>query len=67
MNGVIIPILATFIVAGEEQGTPREALSGIGLAHTSSRWALLDNMISMNNELAADGAVIVLVSCIIRR
>lgn len=28
MNGAIIPILATFIVAGEEQGIPREALSG---------------------------------------
>lgn len=28
MNGAIIPILATFTVAGEEQGIPREALSG---------------------------------------
>ncbi|SFN83551.1 methylmalonyl-CoA mutase [Bradyrhizobium sp. Rc3b] len=28
MNGAVIPILATFIVAGEEQGVPREALSG---------------------------------------
>jgi methylmalonyl-CoA mutase len=28
MNGAVIPILATFIVAGEEQGVPQEALSG---------------------------------------
>jgi methylmalonyl-CoA mutase len=28
MNGAVIPILASFIVAGEEQGVPREALSG---------------------------------------
>lgn len=28
MNGAVIPILAAFIVAGEEQGVPREALSG---------------------------------------
>jgi len=28
MNGAVIPILANFIVAGEEQGVPREALSG---------------------------------------
>lgn len=26
MNGAVIPILATFIVAGEEQGVAREAL-----------------------------------------
>lgn len=28
MNGAVIPILATFVVTGEEQGVPREALSG---------------------------------------
>ncbi|MER9474928.1 methylmalonyl-CoA mutase [Mesorhizobium sp. M0520] len=28
MNGAVIPILACFIVAGEEQGCPRSALSG---------------------------------------
>ena len=28
MNGAVIPILASFIVAGEEQGVPRSALSG---------------------------------------
>jgi methylmalonyl-CoA mutase len=28
MNGAVIPILANFIVAGEEQGVSREALSG---------------------------------------
>jgi methylmalonyl-CoA mutase C-terminal domain/methylmalonyl-CoA mutase N-terminal domain len=28
MNGAVIPILANFIVAGEEQGVPREKLSG---------------------------------------
>jgi methylmalonyl-CoA mutase len=28
MNGAVIPILASFIVAGEEQGVPRGALSG---------------------------------------
>lgn len=28
MNGAVIPILASFIVAGEEQGHPRAALSG---------------------------------------
>ncbi|WP_265499990.1 methylmalonyl-CoA mutase [Paracoccus beibuensis] len=28
MNGAVIPILANFIVAGEEQGHPRSALSG---------------------------------------
>ncbi|QFY62679.1 methylmalonyl-CoA mutase (plasmid) [Rhizobium grahamii] len=28
MNGAVIPILANFIVAGEEQGVPLEALSG---------------------------------------
>ncbi len=28
MNGAVIPILASFIVTGEEQGVPREALSG---------------------------------------
>ena len=28
MNGAVIPILANFIVAGEEQGVAREALSG---------------------------------------
>ena len=28
MNGAVIPILATFIVAGEEQGVPTKALSG---------------------------------------
>jgi methylmalonyl-CoA mutase len=28
MNGAVIPVLASFIVAGEEQGCPREALSG---------------------------------------
>ncbi len=28
MNGAVLPTLATFIVAGEEQGTPREKLSG---------------------------------------
>jgi len=28
MNGAVIPILASFIVAGEEQGVPRRALSG---------------------------------------
>jgi methylmalonyl-CoA mutase len=28
MNGAVIPILANFIVAGEEQGVPRGALSG---------------------------------------
>ena len=28
MNGAVIPILACFIVAGEEQGCPRAALSG---------------------------------------
>ena len=28
MNGAVIPILASFIVAGEEQGVPRKELSG---------------------------------------
>jgi methylmalonyl-CoA mutase len=28
MNGAVIPILANFIVAGEEQGVPTEKLSG---------------------------------------
>ena len=28
MNGAVIPIMANFIVAGEEQGTPTEKLSG---------------------------------------
>ncbi|MFB0994985.1 MAG: methylmalonyl-CoA mutase family protein, partial [Paracoccaceae bacterium] len=28
MNGAVIPILASFIVAGEEQGVPHAALSG---------------------------------------
>ena len=28
MNGAVIPVLASFIVAGEEQGVPRSALSG---------------------------------------
>ena len=28
MNGAVIPVLAMFIVAGEEQGVPRKALSG---------------------------------------
>ncbi|RWX81105.1 methylmalonyl-CoA mutase [Neorhizobium lilium] len=28
MNGAVIPILASFIVAGEEQGVPKSALSG---------------------------------------
>ncbi|WP_337268278.1 methylmalonyl-CoA mutase [Oryzifoliimicrobium ureilyticus] len=28
MNGAVIPVLASFIVAGEEQGVPRDALSG---------------------------------------
>ncbi|CAN7279024.1 methylmalonyl-CoA mutase [Pararhizobium sp. LjRoot255] len=28
MNGAVIPILASFIVAGEEQGVPRDQLSG---------------------------------------
>ncbi len=28
MNGAVIPIMAIFIVAGEEQGTPAEKLSG---------------------------------------
>ena len=28
MNGAVIPVLACFIVAGEEQGVPRSALSG---------------------------------------
>jgi methylmalonyl-CoA mutase len=28
MNGAVIPIMANFIVAGEEQGTPSERLSG---------------------------------------
>jgi len=28
MNGAVVPILASFIVAGEEQGVPRAALSG---------------------------------------
>ena len=28
MNGAVIPILASFIVAGEEQGVPRAELSG---------------------------------------
>jgi len=28
MNGAVIPIMANFIVAGEEQGTPSEKLSG---------------------------------------
>jgi methylmalonyl-CoA mutase len=28
MNGAVIPILASFIVAGEEQGVPRDRLSG---------------------------------------
>jgi methylmalonyl-CoA mutase len=28
MNGAVIPVLASFIVAGEEQGVPRTALSG---------------------------------------
>ena len=28
MNGAVIPVLASFIVAGEEQGVPRDLLSG---------------------------------------
>jgi len=28
MNGAVLPVLAAFIVAGEEQGVPREKLSG---------------------------------------
>ena len=28
MNGVVLPILSSFIIAGEEQGVPEEALSG---------------------------------------
>jgi methylmalonyl-CoA mutase len=28
MNGAVVPVLASFIVAGEEQGVPRAALSG---------------------------------------
>ena len=28
MNGAVLPVLASFIVAGEEQGVPQEALSG---------------------------------------
>jgi len=28
MNGAVVPVLAAFIVAGEEQGVPRAALSG---------------------------------------
>ncbi|MSU91059.1 methylmalonyl-CoA mutase [Rhodobacteraceae bacterium 2CG4] len=28
MNGAVIPVLASFIVAGEEQGVPRKSLSG---------------------------------------
>ncbi|TAD86896.1 MAG: methylmalonyl-CoA mutase [Alphaproteobacteria bacterium] len=28
MNGAVLPVLASFIVAGEEQGVPRAALSG---------------------------------------
>jgi methylmalonyl-CoA mutase len=28
MNGAVIPVLASFVVAGEEQGVPRAALSG---------------------------------------
>jgi len=28
MNGAVIPVLASFIVAGEEQGVPRDQLSG---------------------------------------
>jgi methylmalonyl-CoA mutase len=28
MNGAVLPVLACFIVAGEEQGTPREKLAG---------------------------------------
>ncbi len=28
MNGAVLPVLAAFIVAGEEQGAPREKLSG---------------------------------------
>ncbi|HYO97743.1 MAG TPA: methylmalonyl-CoA mutase [Polyangiaceae bacterium] len=28
MNGAVLPVLAAFIVAGEEQGTPRENLAG---------------------------------------
>ena len=28
MNGAVIPVLASFIVAGEEQGVPRDKLSG---------------------------------------
>ncbi|MGO7565813.1 methylmalonyl-CoA mutase family protein, partial [Rhizobium johnstonii] len=28
MNGAVIPILASFIVAGEEKGVPRADLSG---------------------------------------
>ena len=28
MNGAVIPIMANFIVAGEEQGVPREKLTG---------------------------------------
>ena len=28
MNGAVIPVLANFIVAGEEQGTPERQLSG---------------------------------------
>lgn len=28
MNGAVIPVLATFIVTGEEQGVPKEKLTG---------------------------------------
>ena len=28
MNGAVLPILSSFIIAGEEQGVPTKALSG---------------------------------------
>ena len=38
MNGAVIPIMASFIVAGEEQGVPREKLTGtIPVSYTHLR------------------------------
>ena len=35
MNGAVIPVLAMFIVAGEEQGVDKASLSGLSLIHIS--------------------------------
>src|SRR3546814_10086180 len=49
MNGAVLPVLASFIVAGEEQGVPPEKLSGTiqndirSEEHTSELQSLMRN------------------------